>query len=99
MSTNCHRFFETLGTGLKMDLLLGLREKPLSVSELSEGMGQERSKVSHALLSLLGCGFVRVRKEGKRRIYSVNGDTILPLLELAERHVRTYCRACGREGG
>jgi len=99
MYANCHRFFETLGTGLKMDILLGLREKPLGVSELSEGVGQERSKVSHALLSLLGCGFVHVRKEGKRRIYSVNEDTILPLLDLAERHVRTYCRACRGKGG
>ena len=99
MYANCHRFFETLGTGLKIDILLGLRKKPLSVSELSEGVGQERSKVSHALLSLLGCGFVRVRKDGKRRIYSVNEDTILPLLDLAERHVTKYCRACRGKGG
>jgi DNA-binding transcriptional ArsR family regulator len=57
-------------------------------------INEERSKVSHALLSLHDCVFVNVRKEGKRRIYSLNKDTIEPLLNLVEKHVNKYCKVC-----
>ncbi len=97
MNKNCHLFFETLGTSLKIDIVLKLKEKPLSVNELSKKLDQERSKVSHALISLLDCGFVRVRKEDKKRIYSLNKDTILPLLDLVERHVKKYCKVCRKQ--
>ncbi|MDP3883105.1 MAG: helix-turn-helix domain-containing protein [Candidatus Staskawiczbacteria bacterium] len=94
VENNCHLFFETLGTKLKTDLLLQLREKPQSVVELAKELGEERSKVSHALLSLLECNFVRVEENGKNRIYSLNKDTILPLLNLVEKHMKNYCKIC-----
>lgn|SRR3989338_4161374 len=94
MKEKCHLFFETLGTRLKMDIILRLREKPLSVNELSEQLTQERSKVSHALISLLECGFVNAAKEGRKRIYHLNKDTILPLLSLVEKHIQRYCKVC-----
>ena len=97
MNNNCHLFFETLGTKLKIGLILKLKEKPLSVNELSETLDQERSKVSHALISLLDCGFINVKKEGKKRIYSLNEYTILPLLGLVEKHVEEYCKVCKKE--
>ena len=99
MKNKCHLFFETLGTKLKIDIIIKLKEKPLSVSELSEKLNQERSKVSHALISLLDCDFVNVKKDGKKRIYSLNKDTILPLLDLVERHVKKYCKFCKKTKG
>jgi DNA-binding transcriptional ArsR family regulator len=90
-------FFETLGTELKLDIILKLKEKPYSVTELANQINEERSKVSHALLSLLDCVFVKVRKEGKRRIYSLNTDTIEPLLNLVEKHVKKYCKECKKK--
>ena len=66
MKEECHLFFETLGTRLKTDIILKLKEKPLSVTELSKNFNQERSKVSHALISLLDCGFVEVRQDKKK---------------------------------
>ena len=94
MKNNCHLFFETLGTRLKVDIIIRLKEKPLSVSELSKNLNKERSRVSHALNTLLECGFVRVKKAGKRRIYYLNTDTIMPLLNIVEKHVKKYCRIC-----
>ncbi len=94
MKDRCHLFFETLGTRLKIDIILKLKEKPLSVTELSEKLNQERSKVSHALKSLLDCCFVRVRKNGRKMVYSLNTDTITPLLDLVEKHVKKYCEVC-----
>lgn len=97
MNNKCHAFFETLGTELKIDLLFQLKEKPLSVSELSENLHQERSKVSHALISLLKCNFIIVSEVGKNRVYSLNKDTILPLLGLVERHMKNYCKICRKK--
>lgn len=88
-----------MGTRLKIGIILKLKEKPLGVAELSERLNQERSKVSHALISLLDCGFVNVRKDSRKRIYSLNKDTILPLLILVEKHVKKYCKACKKRGG
>ncbi len=94
MKEECHLFFGTLGTRLKTDIIIKLKEKPLNVTELSEKLNQERSKVSHALSSLLDCRFVNVKKDNKKRIYSLNRDTILPLLDLVEKHVKRYCKVC-----
>ena len=97
MKEKCHLFFETLGTRLKIYIIAKLKEKALSVNELSKQLGQERSKVSHALKSLLECGFVKVKKNGRERVYSLNTDTILPLLELVEKHVKKYCKVCKQQ--
>lgn len=96
MRDKCHLFFETLGTSLKIDLITQLKARALNVNELSRKLGQERSKVSHALISLSECGFVNARKEGKTRIYSLNRETIIPLLNLVEKHVKRYCKVCRR---
>jgi DNA-binding transcriptional ArsR family regulator len=99
MKSKCHLFFETLGTRLKIDIILKLKESPSNVNELSKELNQERSKVSHALISLLECGFVHVKKEGKNRVYFLNKKTILPLLNLVEKHVKLYCKICGKHHG
>ena len=97
MKEKCHLFFETLGTRLKIDIILRLKEKSLSVNELSKKLNQERSKVSHALRSLLECGFVKVKKKGRKRVYSLNTDTIIPLLNIVEKHVKKYCKVCKKQ--
>lgn len=94
MKEKCHLFFETLGTGLKISIITELKNRSFNVNELSTQLGQERSKVSHALKSLLECGFVEVKKKGRERIYSLNTETIFPLLVLVEKHVKKYCKIC-----
>lgn len=98
MKDKCHLFFETLGTELKIGIITQLKERSLNVNELSKQLGQERSKVSHSLKSLLECGFVGVKKNGRERVYSLNTDTIIPLLNLVEKHVNKYCKVCKRKG-
>lgn len=97
MRTKCHIFFETLATKLKINLIIALKDKPLGVNELSQKVREERSKVSHALRTLLDCGFIAVKKEGRQRIYSLNKTTIMPLLNLIERHVEKYCKICKKK--
>jgi len=97
MEEKCHLFFEMLGTRLKIDIITKLKGKSLSVNEVSKQLGQERSKISHALKSLLECSFVKVKKDGRKRVYSLNTDTILPLLDLVEKHVKKYCKVCRKQ--
>ena len=37
-----------------------------------------------------------IKKDGKKRIYSQNKETILPLLYLIEKHVKKYCKICNK---
>ena len=94
MKSYCHLFFGTLGTELKIDIITTLKKNSMGVNEIAQEINQERSKVSHSLKSLLECGFVHVTKEGRNRIYSSNTETILPLLNLVEKHMKKYCKIC-----
>ena len=68
---------------------------PMSVSTLSKALEVEQSGVSHSLKQLLICHFMTVTQNGKERIYAINEDTVRPLFEQIDRHVRKYCvQAC-----
>ena len=76
---------------MRLQIIEELRKKPMSVGEICEQVGEEQSKISHNLKKLYECNFLDVKQDGKKRIYSLNKETIVPLLELVEKHVRTYC--------
>ena len=54
-------------------------------------MGEEQSKISHNLAKLAMCSVLIVKQQGKKRIYSLNKDTVIPMLKLVEKHVEKYC--------
>ena len=89
-----HIFFKKLAYPLNVDILSSLKSKSKSVSELVSDLGIEQSKLSHALKNLLSCNLVGVKKEGKKRIYSLNKKTILPIFDLIDKHERCYCKCC-----
>lgn len=86
-----HGFFQSLATPIKSQIISELRKKPLSVSELSYETGIEQSKLSHALSSLRFCSLVKVKETGRKRIYSLNEETLLPILKVIEKHKCKYC--------
>jgi len=88
----CSTFFDILATRSRLDLVLTLRDRPKSVGEISKAIAVERTNVSHQLRRLRECGFVFERREGKKRMYSLNRETVIPILDLAEIHVRKYCK-------
>lgn len=87
-----HGFFQSLASPLKSQIISELRKKPLSVSELAQITGIEQSKLSHALGSLRFCTLVDVHEEGRKRIYSLNKETLLPILKAIEQHKCKYCK-------
>lgn len=92
-------FFETISPKIRIRILELLQEKPMSVTEICKALGEEQSKISHSLKKLAECHFLDVEQKGKQRIYSLNRETMLPLMKLVEKHVTKYCcRDCRMKG-
>lgn len=101
MSKNTyHLFFTNLANELKISIIISLRKKSKNVTELSKDLEIEQSKISHALASLRCCNIVNVEQKGKQRVYSLNKKTIIPMLDLIDKHAKTHCKGkCVRCGG
>ncbi len=95
---NYELFFETLSNRLRIQIILALEKSPMTVGELSGKLGEEQSKVSHSLEALRACRVVQVKESGRKRVYSLNKHTILPILRLIDSHVCENCRACEKIG-
>lgn len=78
LSASHQQFLKTLGNPKRMELMLFLMKKPMTVSELMEKTGMEQSTVSHHLKRLKLCQFVTNRANGKERVYSVNSERASP---------------------
>ncbi len=90
-----NKFFETIGCRTRLKILECLKKSPMSVTEICSCLEEEQSKISHNLRCLADCHFLDVKRRGKKRIYSLNKGTILPLMKLVDKHVKKYCcRSC-----
>lgn len=89
-----HVFFINLANQLKIGIILSLRKKEKSVTELSNDLAVEQSKISHALTSLKNCKIVESKQRGKQRIYHLNKKTIVPILSVIDKHANTFCKEC-----
>ena len=85
-------FFETFSNKTRMRIIEALSLGPKSVNEICKITGEEQSKVSHNLKKLTECNFLEVKRQGKKRIYELNKDTIIPILQLVNKHVHKYCK-------
>lgn len=92
LSTAHQQFLKTLGNPKRIELMLLLMGGPMTVTELTEKSGMEQPTVSHHLKRLKLCQFVKNTVNGKERIYSVNEETMEPLIRLMDKHVKKYCQ-------
>lgn len=91
---NCisyNQFFEVIANKTRLKIIESLLESSRCVSELCVKINEEQSKISHNLKILMNCHFVKVKQNGKRRIYSINEQTIKPLMEIVKKHVVINC--------
>ncbi len=86
-------FFRNLANSLKINIIISLRKNPKSVNEIVADLKQEQSKISHALTTLSHCHIVEVEQKGKQRIYSLNKETIVPILNIIDKHKCKHCQA------
>lgn len=84
-------FFSNLANPLRIRIISVLKEEEMPVNSIAKKLGAEQSKISHALARLKRCNIVKVRDKGKQRIYSLNKKTILPMLEIIDKHSKLNC--------
>ena len=96
LSETCYRFFVNLANPARLAILEQLMKKPMSVNQLADAIEQEQSMVSHNLKPLLECNFVYSKADGKKRIYSVNKETVGTLFKAVENHAKKFCPTGGK---
>lgn len=85
-------FFEILSNKTRFKIIESLKKSKKAVNGICEDIKEEQSKVSHNLKKLTECNFIEATVEGKKRIYSLNKATVLPILKLVEKHVKESCK-------
>jgi len=99
-SIQYHKCFDTLANELRIKIISSLNERPMSVEELSEKVGAERSRVSHSLKTLRVCNYVDVEKQGKQRIYALRKGILAEhadpvsgndIFRFVENHFEYHC--------
>jgi DNA-binding transcriptional ArsR family regulator len=85
-------FFQALSNPSRMAIINLLREKrkSLTVTEICQELNLEQTHVSHALRCLTFCGLVEFTRDGKSKLYSLNKETILPLMRLVDAHIEKF---------
>lgn len=81
--------FRALGDPRRIQILSLLLVSEMNVGAIADALDASASSVSHHLRSLRQLRMVSVRREGKRMIYSFNGEVLeailKPALEWAQR--------------
>lgn len=91
LTTLCYGFFSTLSNPTRLAIIELLDEKPMSVTELVSELGEEQSMVSHNLRPLVRCHFVTRERQGKSNVYSLNHETMDPIIKAVENHAEKFC--------
>ena len=92
----CYKFFTNLANPTRLAAIEQLMQKPMSVNELAEALGQEQSMISHNLKPLLDCNLITVQRSGKQHIYTVNTETLSPIFKAIENHAQKFCPKGGK---
>ena len=85
-------FFGTLANEQRLKIINLLRKGPKNVTQICKDLNFNQTTVSHNLRRLKACSFVFVKRNGKERIYSLNKETIKPLMELIDKHTNKFCK-------
>lgn len=91
-------FFHALNNEGRLAIVQLLKNGSKSVKEISKELGIEQSLVSHNLRCLTDCGFVNTKKEGNFRIYSIENETVIPILNSIDKHIEKFeehLKTCG----
>ena len=78
--------FGLLAATVRLHLVWLLSEGERDVGTLAEQVGHTVATVSHHLAKLKLAGLVRVRREGKHRVYYVDDRHVVEIVRLAIRH-------------
>lgn len=83
-------FFKAFSNRTRFEIIRLLRKGSKNVSQISQNLDFEQSRVSHNLRCLEACGFVIARPNGKQRVYELDKKHITPILIKIDKHLQTY---------
>ena len=84
-------FFGTLFSESRLKIINLLRTEEKNVSEIVSELGLDQTAVSHDLARMKRCGFVTSERNKKFIYYKLNKKTILPLMDLIDKHMGQFC--------
>ena len=73
--------FKALSDPTRRHILLMLRDKDMTIAEVSENFDMTRAAVKKHLTVLTDGGLVNVRTQGRERINSLNPQGMVPVLD------------------
>ena len=91
-------FFHALNNEGRLSIVELLKDDPRTVQDISKKLEMEQSLVSHNLKCLVNCGFVNVQKQGNFRVYSLDNQSVAPILNSIDEHIEKFERrlkSCG----
>ena len=91
LSDICYGFFSTMANPTRLAILDKLRNADLNVNQLAAAINQEQSMVSHNLKPLERCGFVTSTRQGRKRVYRLNRDTVEEIFAIVATHATRFC--------
>jgi DNA-binding transcriptional ArsR family regulator len=88
--------FNAVAEARRRDILSYLAQSERPVGDIVASLGLEQPSVSKHLRVLLNVGLVRVRRDGRRKLYQVNAEAIRPLHEWTSTFERLWSHQLNR---
>ena len=82
--------FNAVAEPRRRDILNYLALQERAVGDIADTLNFEQPSVSKHLRVLLNVGLVKVRRDGRRMLYSVNADAIKPMHEWTSTFERLW---------
>ena len=80
-------FFKMLGDSTRAKIMWALDRHEMCVCDLAALLGMTKSAISHQLKTLREANLVKLKKEGKNVIYTLDDDHVKDIFEKALEHV------------
>jgi len=88
--------FNAIAEPRRRQILLFLADREYSVNEIVEGLRVDQPSVSKHLRVLRDTGLVRMRCNGRQKLYRTNADNIRPLHDWASEFERYWTHQLNR---
>lgn len=84
-------FFGAMVSESRLKIINLLRDGKKSVNEIARTLKILQPSISHDLARLKQCGIVIAENERSYKYYTLNNNTIQPLMKLIDKHKKEHC--------
>lgn len=80
------QIFKSLADPTRLKIIYALSKQPLCVTDIAELLDMSQSSISHQLALLRNLQLIKVQKDGRKSIYSLDDDHVLTLFKQGYDH-------------